>query len=241
MKRDLNLESWKVFAAVARTGSITETSAELEMDAPSISRIVSGLEKSLGGISLFDRSSAPLTLTDNGRFALEYATKMITLHDQLVTGLAANTDAMSGVLRVGVPPALLQGFLMPFFVSFGRRYPEIQLEVSEYLGGIPIDFSYPAGSLDVVMSYGPDPTHSNFVQIRYGDAGFICCASPTYIARYGMPKTPEDLADHVGIRFKSPLRLGTVGQQLMRGSEHRAVRLSGISSSVRHSPRSPRR
>lgn len=113
---------------------------------------------------------------------------------------------------------------MPFFVSFGRRYPEIQLEVSEYLGGIPIDFSYPAGSLDVVMSYGPDPTHSNFVQIRYGDAGFICCASPTYIARYGMPKTPEDLADHVGIRFKSPLRLGTVGQQLMRGSEHRAVR-----------------
>ena len=50
MKRDLNLESWKVFAAVARTGSITETSAELEMDAPSISRIVSGLEKSLGGI-----------------------------------------------------------------------------------------------------------------------------------------------------------------------------------------------
>ena len=137
MKRDLNLESWKVFAAVARTGSITETSAELEMDAPSISRIVSGLEKSLGGISLFDRSSLPLTLTDNGRFALEYATKMITLHDQLVTGLAANTDAMSGVLRVGVPPALLQGFLMPFFVSFGRRYPEIQLEVSEYLGGIP--------------------------------------------------------------------------------------------------------
>lgn len=96
MKRDLNLESWKVFAAVARTGSITETSAELEMDAPSISRIVSGLEKSLGGISLFDRSSLPLTLTDNGRFALEYATKMITLHDQLVTGLAANTDAMSG-------------------------------------------------------------------------------------------------------------------------------------------------
>lgn len=82
MKRDLNLESWKVFAAVARTGSITETSAELEMDAPSISRIVSGLEKSLGGISLFDRSSLPLTLTDNGRFALEYATKMITLHDQ---------------------------------------------------------------------------------------------------------------------------------------------------------------
>ena len=96
--------------------------------------------------------------------------------------------------------------------------------MSEYLGGIPIDFSYPAGSLDVVMSYGPDPTHSNFVQIRYGDAGFICCASPTYIARYGMPKTPEDLADHVGIRFKSPLRLGTVGQQLMRGSERRAVR-----------------
>lgn len=241
MKRDLNLESWKVFAAVARTGSITETSAELEMDAPSISRIVSGLEKSLGGISLFDRSSLPLTLTDNGRFALEYATKMITLHDQLVTGLAANTDAMAGVLRGGVPPALLQGFLMPFFVSFGRRYPEIQLEVSEYLGGIPIDFSYPAGSLDVVMSYGPDPTHSNFVQIRYGDAGFICCASPTYIARYGMPKTPEDLADHVGIRFKSPLRLGTVGQQLTRGASTARCALSGISSSVPPSPRSPRR
>ena len=70
MKRDLNLESWKVFAAVARTGSITETSAELEMDAPSISRIVSGLEKSLGGISLFDRSSLPpLRITAASRWS----------------------------------------------------------------------------------------------------------------------------------------------------------------------------
>lgn len=109
MKRDLNLESWKVFAAVARTGSITETSAELEMDAPSISRIVSGLEKSLGGISLFDRSSLPLTLTDNGRFALEYATKMITLHDQLVTALPRTPTRCRGCSGSACRPRSFRG------------------------------------------------------------------------------------------------------------------------------------
>ncbi len=202
------------------------------------------LEKSLGGISLFDRSSLPLTLTDDGRFALDYATKMITLHDQLVTGLAANTNAMSG-LRVGVPPALpCQGFLMPFFVSFGRGTREVPAGGERVSRRDPDRFLVPrwvARRCDVVR---PRPHALNFVQIRYGDAGSSAARRPLTSPATGCRRRLRNPRITWESGFKSPLRLGTVGQQLTRGSERRAVRFkrdivfsSALSREVRDADR----
>lgn len=205
MRRDMNLESWKIFAAVARRGSISASVEELGIDAPAVSRALSSLEKSLG-TALFDRTSHAMALTDNGREALEAAESMLARHDALVNRLKETTDEMRGPIRVGIPPALLQSYLVPFLVDFSKRYPGIGLEASEYTAGLPIDFSSRLGPLDVVISYGPDPVHQNYVQIHYGSGRFLTCAAPSYLARYGTPKSPEELAEHIGIVFNSPIR-----------------------------------
>lgn len=215
MRRDMNLESWRVFAAVARSGGITAASPSLGMDPPAISRVLSSLESAVGGTPLFDRSSHSLALTESGRLALQTAEQMLTLHDELMRGLQTDTEQMSGTVRVGIPQAVLQDFAMPFLVDFARRYPEIHLEASEYSQGLPVSFASPSGPLDVVISFGPDTAHPNFVQIHYGTGRTIACASPVYLARYGVPKTPEDLVRHIGVRFNSPLR-GTL-RELQRG------------------------
>jgi DNA-binding transcriptional LysR family regulator len=205
MQRDMNLESWRIFATVARSGSISASLDSLNMNAPSVSRAISALEQSLG-TALFDRTSHPMVLTDNGKEALATALDMLAAHDGLLERLHTNSEEMTGSIRVGVPPALLQSYLIPFFVNFSKQYPNIHLEATEYTTGLPIDFSSKTGTLDLVISYGPDNTHPNYVQIHYGTGRFIPCASPTYLARHGEPKTPEDLANHIGIVFHSPIR-----------------------------------
>ena len=70
-----------------------------------------------------------------------------------------------------------------------------------------INFENWRGDLfDIVVSYGPSPSNHNAVQIRYGQGLFLPCASPSYLRRFGIPKTPEDLADHVGIVVANGLR-----------------------------------
>ena len=208
MQRDMNLECWRIFATVARSGSISASLDALGMNAPSVSRSISALEQSIG-TALFDRTSHPMTLTDNGREALATAQEMLAAHDALLARLHTNTEEMAGYIRVGVPPALLQTYLVPFFVSFSKQYPQIHLEATEYMAGLPVDFSGKTGTLDLVISYGPDPSHPNYVQIHYGSGRFIPCASPTYLERHGPPETPEDLASHIGILFTSPIREST--------------------------------
>jgi LysR family transcriptional regulator, regulator for bpeEF and oprC len=205
MRRDMNLESWKIFESVARNGSISKSVDELGIDAPGISRVISSLESAIG-TDLFDRSSHPMRLTVNGSEALAAAQAMLTAHDDLISRLKTNTDAMSGPILVGLPPSLLETYMVPFLVDFSRRYPEVHLEATEYTAGLPIDFSSRSGPLDIVISYGPDAVHPNYVQIRYGSGRFVPCASPDYLARHGTPKAPEELAAHIGIAFKSPIR-----------------------------------
>ncbi len=202
MQRDMNLECWRIFATVAQAGSISASLDALDMNAPSVSRTISGLEKSLG-TDLFDRSSHPMVLTENGKEALSAALEMLNTHDALLKRLHTNTEEMAGAIRVGVPAALLQSYLVPFFIEFSKKYPEIHLEATEYTAGLPVDFASKTGTLDLVISYGPDRSHPNYVQIHYGSGRFIPCASPTYLARHGKPQTPEELAKHIGIIFHS--------------------------------------
>lgn len=206
MQRDKDLDSWEVFCAVADTGSISGACDLVGMDASGVSRVIRGLESALGGIRLFDRSIRPLKLTENGETALRHAREMIECHRSLMGALEKDPNAMRGTIYVGFPPLLLQNFLLPFLISFQNEYPEIYLKVSEYTGSVPVSFDTPKGRLDVICGYGADPTHPNIVQIHYGNGCSIPCASPLYISRRGLPKTPEDLRHHAGVIFDSPMR-----------------------------------
>ena len=207
MDRSDDLRSWRLFAAIAKTGSISSACAMFQADAANLSRQLSQFEGSLGAGPLLDRSVRPMALTENGKAAFECAQKMLQLRDDLTQTLNCDPQALSGVIRVGLPPMVLRDLLTPFLMQFSEAYPDIDLRVDEYTGGLPIAFENWRGDLfDVVVSYGPSPTNHSAVQIRYGQGLFMPCASPGYIRRYGRPAEPEELAEHVGIIVTNGLR-----------------------------------
>ena len=151
MQRDRDLDSWAVFCRVAETGSISEACEILNMDASAVSRIIRGLEESLGKVPLFDRSMRPLKLTKNGEIALGYAREMLEGHRALRESLQRDPNAMAGTIHIGLPPLLLHNFLLPLIIDFHNRFPEIYLKINEHIGSTPLNFDTPKGRLDIMM------------------------------------------------------------------------------------------
>jgi DNA-binding transcriptional LysR family regulator len=221
VKRSQDIEAWRYFLAVERAGTISGACDIVYSDPSTVSRTIHALEESLGGISLFDRSSRPFKLTDNGRIALEYARSIVNAHDGLIENIEKDFDAMKGSLRVGLPP-ILQTMMRDFLINFVRTYPDISLSVLEYRGAPPIHFDSPSGHLDIISAYGPDPAHDNIVQIHFGDGILIPCAAPSYLQRRGVPKHPLDLIHHRGVIYGNKMRSGI--HTLSNGKETYPVR-----------------
>ena len=206
MQKDKTLEYWEVFRAVASGCSVSGACDQFGLDPSAVSRIISSLEKSLGGVPLFDRSLHPMRLTDNGERALEFASRMLAMHGEMRRTLSRSADRMEGLLRVGVPPGLLHDVMLPTLTDFARHYPEIMLEIHEYTAGVPVNFETPYGMLDVVCCYGPDTAHPNYVQQLCHHVHFVPCASPAYLEKRKWPRTPGDLSAHTGVIFQSRQR-----------------------------------
>jgi len=72
MMKGLTLRGLEVFEALARTGSVAATAAELGMSAPAVSQQMKNLSAALGA-DLVDASRRPMTLTPAGRMFLGQA------------------------------------------------------------------------------------------------------------------------------------------------------------------------
>ena len=68
---DVNLEYYKIFYYVAKTGGITAASRSLNMSQPAVSQQISALERQLG-VSLFKRSGRGIALTAEGSLLYEH-------------------------------------------------------------------------------------------------------------------------------------------------------------------------
>lgn len=96
-----------------------------------------------------------------------------------------------GHLRVQVPPGLLRVILAPELPDFFRRHPAITLEILSR-NAIP-DFM--SDRLDAAIFVGDMPSSSLIVR-RLARMPLMTVAAPEYLARNGVPATPDDLADH---------------------------------------------
>lgn len=205
MRRDENLDDWRIFCAVAHALGIQEAADQLDLAASTVSRTVGALERAVGA-ALIDRTKRPFALTPQGEAALFRAERLLAEHEAMMEEIARSPDRMAGTLRVALPPAVLETVLVSRLVEFHRAYPELELDLVDRTEPLPVTFRNPGGMLDVIASFGPDPASEDVVQIRYGTGYVIPCASPLYLERHGMPSSPDELRKHTGIIFQSRLR-----------------------------------
>lgn len=122
-------QALKYFAEVARSGSLRHASEVFDIVPSAISRQIAQLEQQLG-VTLFERSSRGMALTEAGRVLLEHVDDT----DRRIGSLRRRLDDLSelrrGTIRLAVVEAVTNDFLPRTLARFAERHPGIEFHVS---------------------------------------------------------------------------------------------------------------
>ncbi len=124
----MDLQNLNIFIQVAELKSFTKAGQKLGYSQPTVSFQIKQLEEQLG-TKLFDRIGHTVTLTEQGRTALEYAQTICRMSEEMVQS-ASHSREVRGIIKIGLPDSLCTPFIVKRFDSFREMYPGISLEVT---------------------------------------------------------------------------------------------------------------
>ncbi|HVE21390.1 MAG TPA: LysR family transcriptional regulator [Acidocella sp.] len=183
----VTLSDFVSLAAVARALNVTPSA---------VTQRLRLLEERLG-VRLVDRSGRRLALTDEGRLLAQHAQNVLNDIGQIADMLAARRGVVSGHLRILAPLGFGRRYVAPVAAAFRTAFPDVQIDLM--LSDRP--FQFREEIWDVLIYIG-ELRDSALVGRTLAPNARLLCAAPDYVARHGMPATPNDLACHSCIVLK---------------------------------------
>ncbi len=188
-----NLELWRVYCAVCRTGSIGRAAQECGLDASSVSRKLSALEAELG-VRLVSRSTRSLSLTTAGVDALAQARSILAVYDDFLQKIKPDSIELKGLVRIAAPPTIIDELLWAWLAEFQTLHPDVHFNLLANSEAQEPN----RNSVDIALVTGSFiPSYSE----RIGTFSRGMTASPAYIEKYGMPLHPSELIGHRALRY----------------------------------------
>ncbi|TVX92735.1 LysR family transcriptional regulator [Paenibacillus agilis] len=126
----MDIRQLTYFVQVAKCLNMTQAAKKLHVSQPALSKVIKNLENELD-VTLIDRSSNPLTLTDAGAVLAAEAEQLIQSFDALSQSLYDTVRLNKGNIRIGIPPVIGTSFFPAIIASFREKYPGIQLTLIE--------------------------------------------------------------------------------------------------------------
>ena len=184
------------FATLASAGSLSAAARELGVTTPAVSKHLAQMEARLG-VSLMNRTTRRMSLTPEGELYLESARRILSEIDGMEELLGVAKGVPKGLLRVNATLGFGRSHVAPLISRFVRKHPgmEVQLQLSVNPPPLTED------SFDVCIRFGAPPD-TRVIARHIAANRRLLCASPSYLAKHGIPKVPNDLTRHncIGIR-----------------------------------------
>lgn len=164
---DINLEYYKIFYCVGKTGSISGAAKLLCISQPAVSQAVKQLENSLG-TNLFVRRSRGVSFTAEGEVLYSYVKQgyeYIRLGEDKIRHMI---DMDNGEVRIGASDMTLRYYLLNHLEKFHKMYPGIKVSVTNaptpetlsYLSEGKLDFGVVSAPLPGVKGIGMKPVRT---------------------------------------------------------------------------------
>ncbi|WP_315704142.1 MULTISPECIES: LysR family transcriptional regulator [unclassified Bradyrhizobium] len=188
-------DAMRLFVRLVERRSFTAAAADLGVPRSTASETLQQLEARLGA-RLLERSTRHVTPTLDGE---EYYRRCVAILAELEEAEVALREAQPrGLLRIDAHPHLTRTFLLPHLPDFLARYPLLDLRIGQ--GDRLVDLL--REGVDCVIRAG-EPEDSGMILRRLGMIEEITVASPAYLAKHGMPATPDELDGHQMVGFIS--------------------------------------
>lgn len=124
----------RYFVAVAEEGTFTRAAGRVHIAQSGLSTAVQSLERELG-VSLFDRTTRKVTLTEAGATLLVDARRILEAVEGARDRVAAVTGGTRGELRLGIMHSLLTPHIADVIAVFHRGHPGVALRLKTHIQG----------------------------------------------------------------------------------------------------------
>lgn len=114
---------------VAKERSFSKAAKKLNIAQPSLSQYILNLEKSMG-ITLFDRTKNPISLTYAGEVFLKKAEEILRMNHELKTQMEDMAGLKIGKVTIGISQTGVH-FISKVLVRFRKKYPSVEIELLE--------------------------------------------------------------------------------------------------------------
>lgn len=190
---NVNLESYRVFYYVAKTGSFSHAAQELCISQPAISQSIKQLESQLGG-SLFYRMPRGVQLTREGAVLFSYISQGYEFFMMAEKKFREMQQLDAGEVRIGASDMTIQFYLLPFLEKFHLDYPKVRIQVSNAPTPVTLQ-SLHTGSIDFGVISEPISDTDEFKMIPVGNLQDIFVAGERFSYMKQHIYTPEELAE----------------------------------------------
>jgi len=214
------LQALTAFARVVESGSFARAAERLDVSVSSVSRQVSDLEAHLDA-RLLNRTTRRLSLTESGRAFYERCVQLLVDLEEAEELASAGTTRPRGTLRLTCGTTFGVRHLAPAIAQFVARHPQMRFDVE--LSDRAVDLV--DEGFDAALRIGKIGSQQ-LVGRKVGQTRLVCCASPEYLERHGVPRTPEDLSAHVCLTYEYSPQKNVWPFQDESGND-RSVRVDG--------------
>lgn len=184
-----------VFVRVIQAGSFSRAARQIEMPVSTVSAKVASLERSLG-VSLIQRTTRRLHLTESGEIYFQHAVRAINELQQAQTLTQEAQGAIQGKLKVTAPVEVGMSALAESVSMFTAKHPGLSIEL--ILTDRVVDLV--GEGIDLAIRMG-ELKDSTLISKRIGQSGNRAYASPAYLKKAPPLKKPQDLENHSCLLF----------------------------------------
>ncbi|WP_051933656.1 LysR substrate-binding domain-containing protein [Massilia sp. BSC265] len=223
MNNEIEHGDLRVFVEAVRKGSFSAAAEALGMSAAFVSKRIDVLEAQLA-VRLFERSTRRVVITEEGEQVYARAQLILEQLDDMLDDVSERRQEPAGRLRICSSFGFGRNVVAPVIAKLAASHPKLQIrfEVFDRL----VDTVAEGFDLDVRIGDNLPP---QLVARKLMDNHRILCASPAYLAKYGMPKSLKELASHQCLAIKE--RDHPFGTWRLRGKAgQETVRVSGALS-----------
>lgn len=215
------LDAMQIFVRVAELASFTKAADSLGLPKASISTGVQQLE-SLLGTRLLHRTTRRVQLTLDGQIFYERSKDLLADMDDLEGLFQQGASNLTGRLRIDMPSSMAKNRVIPRLPEFLARHPQLQVEISSTDRRVDLIRE----GFDCVVRVGK-LGDSSLIARPLGVLALLNCASPDYIARFGVPLTLADLSQHQLIHYVPTLGSKSSGFEYIDQGEVKHLAMQG--------------
>jgi DNA-binding transcriptional LysR family regulator len=216
------LDAMRLFLRIVERRSFTLAAQDLSLPRSTVTQAIKQLERRLGA-QLLQRTTRHVSPTLDGEAYYRRCTAILADIEEAEGAFRGARPR--GLLRVDVHGTLARHFVLPRLPGFLERYPDLQLHLSE--GDRLVDLV--REGVDCVLRVG-ELADSEMVARRVALLEEATVAGPAYLARHGIPATPDELAGHVAVGFVSSVTRAAIPFEFTDRGAGREVSLPSVVS-----------